>query len=141
MVTADFIARSITGESPILFKLDKPFQVTQDHGYQIILDVSGGAAAITFSGSAPANESDWDDGLPLRIDNYDGYGGIYPGGLNFQMYWEEDEVKRERFITNLDQADVIFISSNRQWATTVRVPERYPMATLVLSKFTGLPGR
>ena len=122
-----------------LFKLDKPFQVTKDHVYQIILDAPEGESAFTFYGSAPANESDWDDGLPLRIDNYDGYGGIYPGGLNFQMYWEEDSDKRQRFITNLDQADVIFISSNRQWATTVRIPERYPMATLYYRNLLGCP--
>ena len=138
-VTADFIAKSDYRGDSYLFKLEKPFQVTKGHVYQIILAAPEGGSAFTFYGSAPANESDWDDGLPLRIDNYDGYGGIYPGGLNFQMYWDEDSDKRERFITNLDQADVIFISSNRQWATTVRIPERYPMATLYYRNLLGCP--
>ena len=139
VVTSDFAAGIDRRGESNTFKMDKPFQVTKDQSYQIFLDVSGGNSAITISGSAPANESDWDDGLPLRIDNYDGYGGIYSGGLNFQMYWEEDEAKRERFITNLDQADVLFISSNRQWATTVRVPERYPMSTLYYRNLLGCP--
>ena len=52
-----------------------------------------------------ANESSWDDGLPLRMDGYDPYGGIYQGGLNFEMYWDDNEDKYERFVTTLDQAD------------------------------------
>lgn len=140
VVTSDFVAGADYRGASYLFKLDKPFQVVQNHTYQIYLVAPEGVtSAFAFYGSAPANESDWDDGLPLRIDNYDGYGGIYPGGINFQMYWEEDEAKRERFITSLNQADVIFISSNRQWATTVRVPERYPMATLYYRQLLGCP--
>ncbi len=94
---------------------------------------------LNIQGSAPANESDWDDGLPLRLDGYDGYSGIYTGGLNFQMYWDDNEEKRERFITTLDQADYIFISSNRQWGTTTRIPERYPMTTAFYRALMGCP--
>lgn len=138
-ITSDFKPGADYRGASYLFKLDKPFQVTQNHVYQIFFDAPKGNTAIKMYGSAPANESDWDDGLPLRIDNYDGYGGIYPGGLNFQMYWDEDQAKRDRFISNLDQADVIFISSNRQWATTTRIPERYPMSTLYYRNLLGCP--
>ncbi len=138
-ITADFIAGTDYRGDSYIFKMDKPFAVSKDHVYQISLMVLEGLSQFSFYGTAPANESDWDDGLPLRIDNFDGYGGIYSGGLNFQMYWEEDAEKRDRFITNLDQADVIFISSNRQWATTVRIPERYPLSTLYYRNLLGCP--
>ena len=37
----------------------------------------------------PAVETTWDDAIPLRMDGYDGYGGIYQGDLNFEMYWDD----------------------------------------------------
>ena len=46
--------------------------------------------ALSLSGAALANEGDWDDGLPLRIDGYDGFGGIYPPDLNFNMYSDDN---------------------------------------------------
>ena len=138
-VTAEFNSDADTDGSSYLFELDVPFEVQQGNTYQIALISPDGGSEFTFKGSSLANESDWDDGLPLRLDNYDGFGGIYQGHLNFQMYWEENEEKRERFITNLDQADFILISSNRQWATTVRIPERYPLATLYYQELMGCP--
>lgn len=66
-------------------------------------------------------------------------GGIYTGNLNFEMYWPDDHSKLERFETILDQADYIFITSNRQWGTTTRVPERYPLTTFYYRYLLGCP--
>ena len=51
----------------------------------------------TTSGAGIANEGDWDDGMPLRIDGYDGFGGIYPLDLNFNMYWDDNPEKLATF--------------------------------------------
>ncbi len=53
------------------------------------------------------------------------------------MYWTDDANKLARFYRILDQADYIFISSNRQFGTIPRVPERYPMSTLFYRALLG----
>ncbi len=92
-----------------------------------------------MSGAATANETSWDDGLPLRIDGYDGYGGIYQPGLNFEMYWDDNPEKLQRFYDILDQADYIFITSNRQWGSLPRLPERYPLTIAYYRSLLGCP--
>ena len=96
-------------------------------------------ASISLGRVGIANESSWDDGLPLRMEGYDPYGGIYQGGLNFELYWNDNEEKLERFITTIDQAEYILITSSRQWATTTRVPERYPLTTEYYRQLMGCP--
>lgn len=125
------------GSGPLVFTFDPPVPVVQNMSYNLSLAPDGGALAVR--GSAPANESTWDMSLPFRLDGYDPYGGIYRGDLNFEMYWDDNEDKRQRFINILNQADVIFFSSNRQWGTTTRVPERYPLTTHFYRELLGCP--
>jgi len=120
-------------------ELDEPVTVEEGARYFLRFTLKEGPGNLTFYGAAPANESSWDDGLPLRIDGYDPYGGIYEGGLNFEMYWDDNEEKYERFVTTLDEADYILISSSRQWGTTTRVPERYPLTTEYYRNLIGCP--
>ncbi|HSM25041.1 MAG TPA: DUF2298 domain-containing protein, partial [Anaerolineaceae bacterium] len=110
----------------------------ENQNYRITIE-NKGDRVITLLGSATANESSWDDGLPLRTDGYDGYGGIYQKDLTFEMYWEDNPEKLERFLSTLNQSDYIFISSNRQWGTTTRVPERYPLTTQFYQSLLGCP--
>ena len=123
--------------TPVTFTVDPP--VPMEKGNSYILELTPSQGAISLRGSAPANESTWDDGLPLRMDNLDGYGGIYQRGLNFEMYWEDNADKLARFSQTLDQADYVFISSNRQWGTTSRVQERYPLTTEYYRSLLGCP--
>ena len=100
-------------------------------GRQYILQIEfvEGDGAVALYGSTQAKESSWDDPLPVALHGYSPYdyhNGLYRTELNFEMYWNDDEEKLERFTSGLDQADYVFISSNRQWGTTTRVPERYP---------------
>ncbi len=118
--------------------LDPPLPVKKGEMMQLRIETEG-SALIHILALAPVNESSWDDGLPLRMDGYDGYGGIYQGGLNFEMYWDDNADKLNRFLTNLDSGDYIFISSNRQWGTTVRVPERYPLTSAYYRALLGCP--
>ncbi len=111
----------------------------KDQVYILRLTLQDGDGAIQISPSAPANESSWDDGLPLRMDGYDPYGGIYSGGLNFEMYWDDNQEKYERFVSVLDQADYLLITSSRQWGSTTRVPERYPLTSEYYQRLLGCP--
>ncbi|MFC1995984.1 DUF2298 domain-containing protein [Chloroflexota bacterium] len=141
-IRADFVPDyhgDSRGES-FWIELEQPVTLSGGTRYFLRFSLPEGAGALTFSGTAPANESSWDDGLPLRIDGIDPYGGIYEGGLNFEMYWADNEEKYERFTSTLDQADYVLISSSRQWGTTTRVPERYPLTSEYYRHLVGCPG-
>lgn len=139
-LTADFLPVSDPRGNSYEIHLDHPFPLVKGEQYQITLSLTGeNDASIALFGAAPANESSWDDGLPLRMDGYDGYGGIYQPDLVFEMYWDDNPEKFSRFIATLDQADYIFISSNRQWGTVPRVPERYPLSTAYYRHLLGCP--
>jgi YYY domain-containing protein len=136
-LTADFAPqKDLRGEAYAL-TLDHPVLVTKGQTYFLHLSTDGSALAL--SGAAPANETEWDMGLPFRLDGYDGYGGIYNGNLNLEIYWDDNADKLVRFQTTLDQADYIFISSNRQWASVTRIPERYPLTTSYYRELIGCP--
>ncbi|HBY96713.1 MAG TPA: hypothetical protein DEP84_22665, partial [Chloroflexi bacterium] len=77
-------------------------------------------------GSIIANETQWDDGLPLRVDGKDGFGGMYTG-LNLDITAEDSPEKMEHVLDVLDQAEYLFISSNRQYDSMPRLPMRFPM--------------
>jgi 4-amino-4-deoxy-L-arabinose transferase-like glycosyltransferase len=83
-------------------------------------------------GSVVANEH-WDWGLPLRIEGQDGFRatGVGPTFTGFTMehYNEDTPEKRAHLITWLDQADYLFLASNRLYGSIPRLPERYPMTT------------
>ena len=139
VVQGDFLTGSDLRGQSYTVTLDRPFEVIRGQTYTLTISNLNGKGAIALYGSSPANESTWDDGLPLRMDNFDGYSGLYQNDLNFEMYWDDNQDKLNRFITTLDQADYIFITSNRQWATTTRVPERYPLTTAYYRDLLGCP--
>ena len=117
------------GKSKGEITFNQPIELIPGQVYQLLVSVKDPGGAIILHGTGIANESSWDDGLPLRMDGYDPYGGIYKGGLNFEMYWDDNPEKLDRLINTLDQAEYILITSSRQWATTTRVLERYPLTT------------
>jgi YYY domain-containing protein len=119
--------------------ISSPLDLIQGEIYQLRVEVMDPAGAVSLQGTGIANESSWDDGLPLRMDGYDPYGGIYQGGLNFEMYWDDNPEKLTRFFLTMDQAEYILITSSRQWGTTTRVPERYPLTTEFYRQLLGCP--
>ena len=137
-VTSDFANSPDVRGGAYTLTLDHPLTVTKGQIYYLSLQATG---AMTLVGAAPINESDWDDGLPLRLgaEGYDGYNGIYQGGLNLQIYWDDNADKLKRFVDTLTQGDILFMSSNRQWATVTRVPERYPLTTAYYRALIGCP--
>ena len=88
-----------------------------------------------------AMESSWDDALPLT----DAWLQLWDSLTEFM---EITKIFRcigmilrqaERFINVLDTSDTLVISSNRQWATTTRVDERYPLTIAYYRNLLGCP--
>ncbi|MGD2157960.1 MAG: DUF2298 domain-containing protein, partial [Anaerolineales bacterium] len=119
--------------------LEPEITLVEGETYYLRFELEEGQGAVAFVGAAIANESTWDDGLPLRMHGYDPYGGIYLGGLNFEMYWADNQEKLYRFVTTLNQADFVLITSSRQWASTSRLPERYPLTSEYYRRLLGCP--
>lgn len=135
------VSGDVRGESYV-FKFDSPLELRTDQVYILSLAHIRGSGALAVYGSRQVNETSWDDALPVGLDGYSPYDyqlGVYRSDLNFEMYWDDNLEKRERFENNLDQADYIFISSNRQWGTTTRVPERYPLTSEYYRRLIGCP--
>ena len=122
----------------VTVKFEHPIQVTEGEPYSIRVELAGGGV-LALHGSSPANESTWDDGLPLRINGYDGFSGLYQQNLNFEMYFDDNAEKLKRFEDTLNQADFLFITSNRQWGTITRAQERYPLSTAYYRDLLGCP--
>jgi YYY domain-containing protein len=143
-VTAGFDPAMDPRGEAVTFEFEKPIALDPSLVYTLQLCLVNGDGALAVYGSAPANESSWDDALPYSVDGVnpyagDQYSGIYRGDLNLELYWDDIPLKLENFLTTLDQADTIFISSNRQWGTTTRVPERYPLTVSYYRNLLGCP--
>lgn len=134
--SADLNAGSDPRGGSLTLALAQPLHVTENQTYTISLAPDQGALALR--GSYIGNESTWDMGLPFRLGNYDPFGGIYNGDM-FEMYWDDNVDKFDRFMRVLDQSDYLAFSSNRQWGTTPRVPERYPLTTEFYRRLLGCP--
>jgi len=135
-LVSDFAVKSDPRGEAYTLTFDRPVALEKNRNYFLRFVTTGPLALV---GSAPVHETSWDDGLPLRMDGYDAYGGMYQGDLNFEMYWDDNADKLARFETNLEAGDYVFITSNRQWATTTRVPERYPLTTVYYRNLLGCP--
>ena len=121
------------------FILDTPLLLTKDNPYELKLILDSATGALSLEGDTLANEGEWDDSIPYRVEGYDPFGGIYPRDINFNMYWEENPQKLERFLNILDQSDYIAITSSRQWGSLPRIPERFPMSTIYYRTLLGCP--
>jgi len=136
-LTQDFSPGKDPRGAPAKMLLDRPLRISAGQVYYLRFETEEGL--LTFAGSAVANETDYDYGLPFRIDGYDGFGGIYRGDLNFQVYWDDNTDKLARFTETLNLADYIFIPTNHQYAQITRLPERYPLTTVYYRELLGCP--
>ena len=126
------------GKIDYVLKFDEPILIQKNMLYSMEIVVNT-TDALKITGAAPINETNWDMALPFRVDNYDPFAGLYRSDLNLDIYADGDEIKRDRFISMLDQGDYLFISSSRQWGSLLRIPERYPMAEQYYSALMGCP--
>ena len=114
-----------------------PVPVTRNQSYILQIETLGKDLKLT--GASIANETDYDWGLPFRIDGYDGFGGMYRGDLVLQVYWPDDDAKLARLTSMLSDADYIVIPTNHQYGQITRLPERYPLTTLYYRELLGCP--
>ncbi len=141
-ISGDFLPKSDARGDAYTFILDKELPVEFGKLYTVNIEMTRGYGEIGVYGSWPVNESTFDDALPLYGTGYAAYGEtayIYRGDLKFESYWPDNTDKLAHYESMLNQGDYIFISSNRQWGTTVRVPERYPLTTLFYRELIGCP--
>jgi len=136
-ITADFGSGDPLQGEAYTFKLDQGLQVSIGETYYLHFETSGGS--LLLGGSAVVNETDYDYGLPFRIGGYDGFGGLYRGDLNLQVYWDDNPDKLTRFISTLNAADYIFVPTNHQYGQITRLPERYPLTTAYYRALLGCP--
>ena len=136
-LTADFGSGDPSQGESYLLKLDKSLLLIKGDTYYLHLETTGGI--LLLGGSAVVNETDYDYGLPFRIGGNDGFGGLFRGDLNLQVYWEDNPDKLTRFITTLNAADYIFIPTNHQYGQITRLPERYPLTTAYYRALLGCP--
>ncbi|GAP10516.1 protein containing Chlor_Arch_YYY domain [Bellilinea caldifistulae] len=140
ILTDDFTAEGLDARGKsVSLALNPPLKVEAGKTYTIQMDLVEGEGEIVFFPAAGVNETVWDDGLPLRLEGFDPYGGIYPRDLTLDLYADDSVEKREQMIDLLNRADYIYISSNRQWGTTTRLPERYPLTTAYYRYLLGCP--
>ncbi len=122
--------------------LDHPVNLNAAQMYVLSIGVSDQGSELAIYNDVPAIESTWDDALPLSENGYNLFGyelGLFGNVRNMELYFDDTQSKKDLLYTTLDQSDTIFISSNRQWGTTVRVPERYPLTTEYYRALIGCP--
>lgn len=121
-----------SGTQDINVPLDQSASIQTGQTYLVELTLEGqGAAALRPS--VLVSETSWDDGLPVSIGGYD-YGSRYTG-VNQELYWPDNQDdnadgvpdKLARIVDTLNQGDYLIITSNRQYGSIGRVPERYPL--------------
>jgi len=95
-----------------------PTAVQEDQTYYLF--VSAPQGPLSLAGATVSNEN-WDEGLPLRLEGRDPFGGLY-NGLTMEMHWFDNEDKRQMLVRNLATVDYIILPSQRRlWAST-RLP-------------------
>ena len=121
----------------VTFSFDEPMPVIKDQLYFLKIETLG--SGLVISGSYIANETNYDWGLPFRVDGYDAFGGIYRGDLDLHIYWDDNADKLTNFVNTLSAADYIVIPTNHQYAQVTRIPERYPLTTYYYRELLGCP--
>jgi hypothetical protein len=141
-VTNHFASQSDPRGEESWIELDQPIKLNSGIMYLMRLTLASGTGELAIYNDAPVIESTWDDALPLSMYGYNLFGyesGIYGNIRNLELYYDDTPTKKDLLYTTLDQSDAIFISSNRQWGTLVRVPERYPMTREYYRALIGCP--
>jgi YYY domain-containing protein len=133
----DFNATSDPRGPSVSLSLEHPITLIKGQAYLLKIETPG--SGIVLSGSSIANETDYDWGLPFRVDGYDPFGGIYRGDMTLQVYWDDNADKLARYDYILSQSDFIVVPTNHQYAQITRLPERYPLTTLYYRELLGCP--
>lgn len=89
----------------------------------------------TEPGTVLANESSWDDGLPVPVRLPGNKDLVWPGAgdhftyLTLSLEWPDSTEKAARIAGMLDRADFVILSSERLRKPILAMPERFPMTS------------
>ncbi|MCX5899233.1 MAG: hypothetical protein NTX06_00610, partial [Proteobacteria bacterium] len=130
-----------SGRADALFiRFDRAVRASAGEQYMLMLMLRNAVDGdLVLEGSRIASESSWDDALPVRPSGYAEYVRTFGDFLNLELYYDDGPEKLSRMLSVLDRADVICISSSRQWGTIARLPERYPLTTAFYRLLLGCP--
>ncbi|NDC36439.1 MAG: hypothetical protein EBZ48_00105 [Proteobacteria bacterium] len=95
--------------------------------YPLLLTVHNIEAPLIIRRPRIAHETPWDDTLPIRMDRFDPFGGIYDGDLTLELFFRDSAEKIEKIVSGLERADYFFITSQRVWGSVGRLSRFYPM--------------
>ncbi len=116
------------GIPDFLVTFDSVVNLEEGEAYVIIMRGTDGP--IEISGASMINETPWDLSLPLRTAGFDPFNAnqrLY-GDNVLEMYWEDNQDKRNNMLNALENGDYIVISTNRQYGSLARIPARFPMS-------------
>jgi hypothetical protein len=99
-------------------------ELTKGNRYYLVASTPDSAAISIFQNTL-ANEN-WDESLPMRIDERDPFGGLYKG-LTMEVRWPDDQHKRDVLTETMALTDYIILPSQRGIWSTCRIPLTYPM--------------
>lgn len=68
----------------------------------------------------------WDDGLPVSLPK-DGYIHEKYTGVEFPLYWPDNQQKWNLMVENLKKVNYIFLTSNRLYGSIMTYPPKYPI--------------
>lgn len=139
------IEATVLSGSRLEISLDDPVNLEGDRTYHLRLEVLS-AGSVRLRGSVIISESSWDDFLPLPIEGRNGYRGLY-GSVNQELYWWEGEDsdgtgqsdKMERILSTLNEGDYLVITSNRQYGSVGRLPQKFPLTVAYYRALIGCP--
>ena len=129
LAEANLVIQGTDGEGdprglPAEVAFAQPAALQADTNYYVLLRAVSGAP-ITLTGSVISHEN-WDEALPLRMDGFDPFGGIYIGPT-MEMHWPDASNKRDMIVENLKSNDIILVQSQRRLWASSRIPATYPM--------------
>jgi hypothetical protein len=110
--------------APLSAAIEESAPIEAGNTYFLVADIVNGSA-VMISRPVLANEN-WDESLPVRIDNRDPF-GMYYRGINIEVRWHDDENKRQMYYDHLALADYLVLPSQRGIWSISRLPEQYPM--------------
>ncbi len=119
--------------SNVVIDLDEPLQVKSRQSYGLSIRLKDRPRKC-WERSQRAKESDGDDTLPVYmygLNPFDTFEGVYQYDRNFQMYWDDIEEIRQRFLSILDQSTTSSFTSNRQWGRVHRCRTQYPLTAFL----------
>ena len=135
----------VASESRLELTLNRPVTLQTGAAYRVRLELVG-IESLAFRGSVIVTETSWDDALPLPIEERSAFPLLYTGA-NQELYWPDADDsdgsgqsdKLERLLSTLNAGDYLILTSNRQYGSVGRLPQKYPLTVAYYRALLGCP--